>query len=71
MEKNIFDLKGKYGHTIIKSLLDQKYLKEFILSNLDKTSKLNLSSEEIKKNIFRQLIIDEDKSFKILDWSSI
>ena len=67
LEKNIFDLKGKYGHTIIKSLLDQKYLKEFILSNLDKTSKLNLSSEEIKKNIFRQLIIDEDKSFKIID----
>ena len=69
LEKNILDLKGKYGHTIVKSLLEQKYLNEFVISNLDKASKslTNLSEEELKKNIFKQLIRDEQKSFKIID----
>ena len=68
LEKNILDLKGKYGHTVVKCLTDQKLLDEYVLSNLDQTSRyINKNfNEEANKNIFK-ILLHEQKGFKIID----
>ena len=63
LEKNILDLKGKYGYTLVKSLWEQKSLTEYITSNLEKTSK-SISDDE--PNIFK-IKYGEKKKFKIID----
>ena len=62
-EKNILELKGKYGYTLVKSLWDQKSLNEYITSNLEKTTKV-ISDDE--KSIFKTKH-GEKKKFKIID----
>ena len=68
LEKNILNLKGKYGQTIVKCILEQKLLDEYIISNLDETSKyINYINEDEKgKNIFKNLL-REQKDFKIIN----
>ena len=69
LEKNILNLKGKYGHTIMKSILEQKFLDEYIISYTDEVSKLLNSingGNEDNKNIFRYLL-KEKKGFKIIE----
>ena len=62
LQKNIFDFKGKYGYTLIKSLWEQKSLGEYITSNIDKTQK-SVNDDE---NYFKQLF-SEKKKFKIFE----
>ena len=67
IEKNILNLKGKYGQTIIKSSFEQKLLDEYITSNIDEASKyINIINEEEKINtIFR--ILSKGQKNIILD----
>ena len=68
LDKNILDLKGKYGHTIVKCIHEQKLLGEYIISNLEQTSKYinKINDDDSDKNIFKYLI-NEQKGFKIID----
>ena len=66
--KSILNLKGKYGQTIVKCILEQKLLKEYAISNVEQTSRyLNKSAEGEKeeKNFFKILLHEEN--FKIID----
>ena len=53
MQKNILNLKGKYGYTLVKSLWEQKSLNEYITSNLEQTSGRisEIANEQLKDNI--------------------
>ena len=67
LEKSIFDLKGKYGNTIVKSLIEQKLLDEYIISNVDQISTyIDKKFDEEYKNIFKLALLNE-KDFKIID----
>ena len=65
LEKNILNLKGKYGFTIIKSLIGQKSLEEYIISNLDRTYKNEVDTED-EQSIFKRKV-NSKKNFKIID----
>ena len=62
LEKNILELKGKYGYTLVKYLWDQKSLNEYITSNLERTSKTILDENSIFKAKH-----GEKRKFKIID----
>ena len=64
LQKNILELKGKYGYTLVKSIWEQKSLEEYVTSNLERTPK-NIVEDE-KNNIFKT-IYSEKKKFKIID----
>ena len=65
IRKNILNLKGKYGYTLIKSIWEQKSLGEHLTSNLEKTSKV-ITENDGEPNIFKTKF-SEKKKFKILD----
>ena len=65
LQKNILNLKGKYGYTLVKSLWEQKSLNEYITSNLEQTSK-KLSETDDGPNYFKTKVSSK-KQFKIID----
>ena len=68
LEKNILNLRGKYGQTIVKCILKQQFLDEYITSNLDEAYKYINKADYHEKdmNIFRSLR-KEQKHFLIID----
>ena len=70
LQRNFINLKGKYGQSIIKSILNQQRFNECIISNIeDSTKKINNQDDE--EDFFRALFINEDindkKVFKMID----
>ena len=65
LNKNILNLKGKYGYTLIKSIWEQKSLNEHLTSYLEKTSKVIVDNDE-EPNIFKTKF-SLKKQFKILE----
>ena len=63
LQKNILNLKGKYGYTLVKSLWDQRSLDEYITSNLENTSKASDIKDE-EPSIFKNRY-SENKKYKI------
>ena len=64
LQKNILQLKGKYGYTLVKSVWEQKSLDEYITSNLEKTTK-NIGDLDDQDNLFKKKFSDK-RNFKIL-----
>ena len=69
LQTNFLNLHGKYGHTIVKSINDQKNLDEYIYSNLDEsTSKKQNNLKEDIEDILKTFILKGNKkSYKIID----
>ena len=72
LQRNILNLKGKYGFTIIKSIKDQSNLEEYIYSNLEESTVLinqqNLKNEKENEDFFNIYIKKENlKNYKIID----
>ena len=65
LQKNILKLKGKYGHTLIRSLWEQKSLDEYITSNLEKIT-INRLELDDEPSIFKTMSFSKGK-FKIID----
>ena len=65
LQKNILNLKGKYGYTLLKSVWDQKSLDEYTTSNLDKTIK-NINTFDDDDNLFKKKY-SEKRKFKIIE----
>ena len=65
LEKNILNLRGKYGYTLLKSLWEQKSLNEYVTSNLEKTTNTALDNDD-DLSIFK-MMFSSDRKFKIID----
>ena len=69
LQRNFLNLCGRYGHTIVKSIIGQQNLDEYIYSNLEElTSKNKMISKEEKEDIFKIYIQKgNNKLYKIID----
>ena len=65
IQKNILNLKGKYGYTLVKSLWEQKSLDEHVTSNLEKTTNIKSETEE-EPSIFKKMLTSKEK-YKLID----
>ena len=65
IQKNILNLKGKYGYTLVRSLWEQKSLSEYISSNLEQTTKI-IEERDKEPNIFKTKFSSKRK-YKISD----
>ena len=64
LQKNILNLQGKYGYTIVKSIMDQKNLDEYIISFIEETTK-NISNQE-EQDFFKTYIYKNNKKDYIM-----
>ena len=69
IQKDILDLKGKYGYSLIKSLFEQKSSKEFIISYLENTI-INMEHNIGGANIFTTRYSSRHQ-FKLTDNTSV
>jgi hypothetical protein len=65
------NLKGKYGNAMIKSILDQRYLDEYIISNIEESTKIIDTNKNEKdadfEDFFKILFKDHKDNFKMID----
>ena len=70
LQRNFLNLKGKYGFSIMKSVLDQKHFNEFILTNIEDSTKI-IKDKDDANDFFRVLFKEEDladkKVYKLID----